>query len=204
MAANGKVCTGFSSPWVAIYGNTGTTVTYSSAAVLARGVSVAISPDDVNNDNIFYADNGPAESDPGVFSGGDLTLTVDGLLASARDLIMGLPAATATTVGTGTVDVTHYGDDQSIPYVGVGYVVRWMSDGVTTYTATVLNKVKFNQIDSDHATQEEDVDWQTQELSGRILRSDNANHDWKMESEDLATEAEALNTVKALLGAAVS
>ena len=53
MAANGKVCTGFSSPWVAIYGNTGTTVTYSSAAVLARGVSVAISPDDVNNDNIF-------------------------------------------------------------------------------------------------------------------------------------------------------
>ena len=77
MAANGKVLTGFSNPWVALYANTGTTVTYSSGAVLARGVSVTITPDDVNDDNIFYADNGPAETDPGVFSSGDLTLTVD-------------------------------------------------------------------------------------------------------------------------------
>lgn len=202
MAANGKVLTGFSNPWVALYANTGTTVTYSSGAVLARGVNVTITPDDVNANNIFYADNGPAETGPGVFSGGDLTLTVDGLLEASKRLVMGLPAATATTVGTGTVDVTHFGDSQSIPYVGVGFVCRWMSDGVTTYTATVLNKCKFNQIDTSAETQEAEIDWQTQKITGRILRSDNANHDWKMESADLADEATAVATVKALLGVA--
>ena len=200
MAANGKVLTGFSNPWVALYANTGTTVTYSSGAVLARGVSVTITPDDVNDDNIFYADNGPAETDPGVFSGGDLTLTVDGLLEASKRLVMGLPAAEALTVGTATVDVTHYGDSQSIPYIGVGFVCRWMSDGVTTFTATVLNKCKFNQIDTSAETQEAEIDWQTQEITGRVLRCDNANHDWKMETEDLATEAEALAALKAMLG----
>lgn len=202
MAANGKVLTGFSDPWVALYANTGTTVTYSSGTVLARGVNVTITPDDVNDDNVFYADNGPAETDPGVFSGGDLTLTVDGLLEASKRLIMGLPAAEALTVGTATVDVTHYGDSQSIPYVGVGVVCRWMSDGVTTYTATVLNKCKFNQIDTSAETQEAEIDWQTQEMTGRILRSDNANHDWKMETEDLATREEALAALKAMLGVA--
>lgn len=202
MAANGKVLTGFSDPWVALYANTGTTVTYSSGTVLARGVNVTITPDDVNDDNVFYADNGPAETDPGVFSGGDLTLTVDGLLEASKRLVMGLPAAEALTVGTATVDVTHYGDSQSIPYVGVGVVCRWMSDGVTTYTATVLNKCKFNQIDTSAETQEAEIDWQTQEMTGRILRSDNANHDWKMETEDLATREEALAALKAMLGVA--
>ena len=202
MAANGKVLTGFSNPWVALYSAVGNVVTYTSGAVLARGVNVTITPDDVNDDNIFYADNGPAETDPGVFAGGDLTLTVDGLLEASKRLVMGLPAAEATSVGGDSVDVTHYGDSQAIPYVGVGFVCRWMSDGVTTYTATVLNKVKFNQIDTSAETQEAEIDWQTQEITGRILRSDNANHDWKMESEDLADEATAVATVKALLGVA--
>ena len=204
MAANGRVLTGFSDPWVALYAYTGGAVTYSSTQVLARGVNVTIDPDDVNSDNIFYADNGPAESDPGVFAGGNLTLTVDGLLDAARDIIMGLPAATATTVGTGTVSVTHFGDSQSIPYVGVGFVCRWMSDGAVSYTATVLNKVKFDQIQSEAATQEDEIDWQTQELTGRILRDDSSNHEWKLESEAVSTQTEALNTVKVLLGGTLS
>lgn len=202
MAANGKVLTGFSNPWVALYSASGTTVTYTSGAALARGVSVSITPDDVNDDNIFYADNGPAETDPGVFAGGDLTLTVDGLLEASKRLVMGLPAAESLTVGQETVDVTHFGDSQNIPYVGVGFVCRWMSDGTVTYTATVLNKCKFNQIDTEAETQEAEIDWQTQEITGRILRSDNANHDWKMETADLDTEAAALAALKAMLGVA--
>lgn len=200
MAANGKVLTGFSHPYVALYANAGTTVTYSSGMVLARGVSVSISPDDVNTDNIFYADNGPAETDPGVFQGGDLTLTVDGLLKAAKDLIMGLPAATAVTTTSGTANVTAFGDDQAIPYVGIGYVARWMSDGVVTYTATVLPKVKFNQLPSEAETQEDEIDWQTQEITGRILRADDANHNWKKESDDVTTEAHAVEILEELLG----
>lgn len=203
MSANGRVATGFSNPWVAIYAHTGTTVSYSSTQVLARGVNVSLTPDDAGDDNIFYADNGPAERASGVFTGGDVTLTVDGLLDAARDLVMGLPAATNTTVGTATVKATHFGDDQSIPYVGVGYVVRYMSDGATTYVGTVLCKCKFDQLNDDFSTQEEDIDWQTQELSGRVLRADDANHEWKIVSEGLATEAEAVNFVKVSLGGSI-
>lgn len=203
MAANGKVITGFSDPWVAIYASSGTSVTYTSTTVLARGVSVSITPDDVGDDNIFYADNEPAEYASAVFKGADLTLTVDGMLDAARDLVLGLPAATAVTVGTGTVNVTEFGDSQSIPYIGVGFVVRYMSDGVTSYGGVVLNKCKINNIDTNAATQEEDIDWQTQELTGRVLRSDDANHTWRMITEDLSTQAAAVNAVKVLLGGTI-
>lgn len=203
MSANGRVGTGFSSPFVALYAHTGTTVSYTSTQVLARGVNVTLTPDDAGDDNIFYADNGPAERASGVFTGADITLTVDGLLDAARDLVMGLPAATATTVGTATVNATHFGDNQSIPYIGIGYVVRYMSDDSTTYVGTVLPKCKLDQIADSFSTQEEDIDWQTQELSGRVLRADDANHEWKIISEGLATEAEAINFVKVSLGGSI-
>jgi phi13 family phage major tail protein len=203
MAANGKVITGFSDPYVALYANSGTSVTYTSTTVLARGVSVSITPDDVGDDNIFYADNQPAEYASAVFKGADLTLTVDGMLDAARDLVLGLPTATAITVGTGTVNVTEFGDSQSIPYIGVGFVVRYMSDGQTSYGGVVLNKCKIKNIDTNAATQEEDIDWQTQELTGRVLRSDDANHTWRMITEDLSTQTEAVNAVKVLLGGTI-
>lgn len=203
MAVNGKVITGFSDPFVALYASSGTSVTYTSTTVLARGVSVSITPDDVGDDNIFYADNEPAEYASAVFKGADLTLMVDGMLDAARDLVLGLPAATAVTVGTSTVSVTEFGDSQSIPYIGVGFVVRYMSDGVTSYGGVVLNKCKIKNIDTNAATQEEDIDWQTQELTGRVLRSDDANHTWRMITEDLATQTEAVNAVKVLLGGSI-
>ena len=40
MAANGRVITGFSQPYVALYSESGGTVTYASGQILARGVSV--------------------------------------------------------------------------------------------------------------------------------------------------------------------
>ena len=76
--AAGKVCTGFSMPYVAKYSATGGTVTYSEAMRLARGVSVTIDPE-VGDDNKFFADNITAEVAPGTFTGGTATLTVDGI-----------------------------------------------------------------------------------------------------------------------------
>lgn len=190
--AAGKVITGFSKPWVATYTVNEGVVTYSNAQVLARGVEVSISPESTE-DNNFYADNVLAESDSGRFTGGELTLTVDGLLIAAERLIMGLPEA-------GEDGWTAYGDDQNAPNVGVGFIVRYMSDGVTTYVPIVLAKVKFNQIELTAATQEEEIDWQTTELSGTVMRGEDSNHSWKYIGADVATEAAAEDALKAKLG----
>lgn len=189
--ANGQVTTGFSKPYVAIYANSGTTITYSGCTQLARGVNVNVEPD-TGEDNNFYADNQVAESVAGAFTKGTLTLSVDGLLMAAERLIMGLPAAAENW--------TDYGDDQNIPYVGVGFVRRVMSEGVTSYIPYVLPKVRFAQVNVAADTQEEEIDWQTEELSASIFRSDDANRTWKRIGAAQTTEAAAEALVKAALG----
>lgn len=192
----GKVCTGFSYPIVALYAASSGTITYSSGKELARGVSVqvAITASDANP---FHANNQTAESVPGKFSSGTVTLTVDGLLKESEQLILGLP--TADTDGWSA-----YGDEQKIPYVGLGYIARYMSGGVETWVPTVLPKVKFSEPSSSAATQEDAIDWQTQELTATIYRADDANHNWKLLGQDYATEEEALTALKTKLGITTS
>lgn len=189
--AAGKVCTGFSLPYVAKYAASGTTITYSDGQKLARGVSVSIEPES-GDDNNFYADNVLAESASSTFTGGTLTLTVDGLLNAAEQLIMGVPAASGSWIT--------YDEDQAVPYVGVGFIARYMSDGVTTYVPIVLAKCLFNQLSTNAETQEDSISWQTQELSANILRSDDAKHSWKYIGTDQTTESAAEALIKTKLG----
>ena len=189
--AAGKVCTGFSKPYVAKYAASGTTITYSDGQLLARGVDVEIEPETAD-DNNFYADNVLAESGDKVFTGGTVTLTVDGLFVAAEKLIMGLPTTT-------TGDWIDYDDDQSVPYVGIGFIARYMSDGVTSYTPYVLCKCRFNEISTSAATQEDQIDWQTQELTATIYRGDSAKHAWKkLGKTDYSTEDAAEAAIKTL------
>lgn len=191
--AAGKVITGYSLPWVAKYENNEGTITFSDAMRLARGVSVTVSPEG-SDDNNFYADSVLAESDSGRFTGGTTTLVVDGLLIAAERFIMGLPAADQD-------GWTHYGDDQVIPYMGIGFIVRYMSDGVTTYVPYVLVKNQFKPIEIEANTQEESIDWQTTSLEATTMRGDDANHTWKYVGADFSTEAEAEAALKTKLGA---
>lgn len=191
MAAAGKVCTGFSKPYVAKYSESDGVITYSQGQPLARGVEVSLEVES-SDDNNFYADNIAAETAGGTFTGGTLGLTVDGLLATAERLIMGLPVADQD-------GWTHYGDDQQTPYMGVGFIVRYMSDGVTSYVPTVVVKTAFQQISTSAATQEDEIDWQTQELSATIFRGDDANHNWKFIGDSFTTEALAEAALKAKL-----
>ena len=198
--ANGRVITGFSMPRVALYSESGGSITYTSGTALARGVNVQITPNDAGDDNIFYADNQAAERVAGTFTGATLTLTVDGLLDAARKLIMGLATATAETVGTESVDIYNFDDDQVIPYVGIGFVVRYMQDNVTTYVPVVLPKCRFDQINDNAATQEADISWQTQELTATVLRADDAKHCWKRIGEEQTTEAKATAVITTIMG----
>lgn len=179
--ANGRVCTGFSKPYVALYTNTEGTISYSSGQDLARGVDVSIEPE-TSEDNNFYADNVVAESAAGSFTGGTVTLTVDGLKTAAEKLIMGLPTA-------GADDFMAYDNTQQIPFVGIGFIARYMSDGVTTYVPYVLTKCVFSQVGLSAATQEAEIDWQTQELTATIMRGDDAAQTWRYVGKEYATEA---------------
>lgn len=192
LGAVGKVTTGFSKPYIALYNNSNGTITFTNARVLARGVEVSIEPES-SDLNRFYADNLEAETSGGYMTGGTLTLTVDGLLRDAEQMLSGLPQASED----GWVA---YGDNQKTPYLAVGFIVRYQSGGVVCYTPTIIPKTLFNQVSKTAHTQEEDIDWQTQELTASIVRSDNANHDWKWEGEDFATEEEALTSLQTKLG----
>lgn len=193
--ANGKVCTGFSLPYVALYKNTDGTITYSDAQPLARGVDVSITPDSATDSTDFYADNVIAESESADgFTGGELALTVDGLKEAARKLIMGTPEA-------GSDGWTGYGDDQKIPFVGFGYIARFEEEGKVTYVPTVLAKVKFAQVGESAATSEENVVFTTQSLTAAIKRGDDSNHNWKYIGAEADSETAALTALRKKLGA---
>lgn len=186
--AAGRVRTGFSLPYVALYTATGTTVTYSSGQRLARGVQVSIEAE-AEDDNIFYADNISAESAPGIFTSGSATFTVDGLKLDAERLIMGIPAAD-------TEGWIHYGESLTIPYVGVGYIVRYMEDGVESFEPNILTKCRFVTPGEDAQTATDTIEWQTQEITATLLRDDTANHDWKLKMAAKSTEAAAEAAIK--------
>lgn len=192
MAADGRVLIGFSEPWAAAYTVSSGTITYSSATKIARGVSVSLELDDAGDSNDFYADNVKAESISGTFTGGTLTLTVDGMLDTARKFLLGLPAATSSWYS--------YDDTQSIPDVGVGFICKYLSDGSESYVPVVLAKCKFKDPNISAETQGESVDFQTEELEASVMRADDTNHTWKYLGEAQSTEAAALAALKAKLG----
>lgn len=196
--ANGKVITGYSRPFVALYNNNEGTITYSSGMPLARGVDVSVEAETGDAVN-FYADNVMAESVGGVFTGATITLTVDGLKDAARKLIMGLPNAEPLTVGSDSVDIYTYDDRQNIPNVGIGFVVRYMESGVTTYQPVVFTKASFSVDGLDAATQEEEIEFKTTELEASLMRDDSQYHAWRKIGADQTTETAAVNVVKALL-----
>ena len=194
MSAVGKVVIGFSLPWVAKYSASDGVVTYSNAQRLARGVSVSAETDSSDNNN-FYADNIIAESDAGTFSGGTVTLTVDGLFQDAEKLIQGLQAAN-------TAGFLVYDDNQAAPYVGIGFVIKYMSEGVTYYTPVIFTKTRAGQLSISAETQGESIDWQTAEVPFSIFKDDTSAHAWKMIGGDLADEATAEAAIKTFFNAA--
>lgn len=192
-AAAGRVCTGFSKPYLATYTftagtGTGTGVSYGTPAELARGVEVSIEPE-VGDDNPFYANNIEAENEPGSFTGATVTLTVDGLLIDKTALVEGL-----TPPGTNG-DGIEFTKAATRPYFGLGYIARYLSGGNTTFVPVIIRKVRFDPVSNSAATQEEQIDYQTQELSAHASRSDRTDGSWKWEGVECETESAAVSAL---------
>lgn len=186
--AAGRVITGFSKPYVAKYANGA----YSNCMELARGVDVAIS---VNGsvDNVFYSNNAASETAAVGFVDGTFALTVDGLKDEARNFIMGVASGT---------DWTDFNDDQQIPYVGLGFVMRCVSDGVTSYVPVIFTKVMFNPTNENASTQEASVNFQTEALSGVLFKGDDAKHTWRKVGKEYTDEASAVTAITTFFNAA--
>ena len=193
------VTTGFSKPYVAKYTTTPGTAanTYTGGILLGRGVEVSMEID-AADDNNFYADNVIAESAAAQFTSAEATVTIDGLEPEAATLILGLPAPTAFKVSEEVnVQMQAYGGTIDPPYVGFAYIRRTMMNGKTGFWPVIHPKVRFGLPSDSAATQEDQIDWQTQELSTTVLRDDTAKANWKLTTaEPLATEAEAEAVIK--------
>lgn len=197
--ARGKILTGYSYPYVALYNANAGQVSYSNGMDLARGVNVSVDIESSGSDP-FFADNVQAESDNQAFNSGSGTATVDGLKQAARKLISGIVTSKQTTIDPNTTVKWDVNDDaQVVPYIGFGFICRYMEDGVTTWTPVILRKVMFETDGLDAATQEQNIDWQTQELPYNIYRDDSAKHDWRWIGPEMTSEADAYAAIKSVL-----
>lgn len=194
------VTTGFSEPYIAKYSNTGTTVSYSGGMKLGRGVSMSIEVESAD-DNNFYADDIVAETETGTMTSASATVTVDGMEPEVAAFALGLPAATKETIGESPVDVYDYDDRMNPPFLGLGVLKRVMLNGVQYWVPIVFTKVKMNNPSDEANTQEDQIDWQTQELEMTILRDDSANRRWKRVFKRQTTKAAALNIITTYLKA---
>ena len=187
---------GLSKPYYAVYANTSGTVSYSNGGVMGKATEANIEIE-TSEDNNLYADNAIAETDR-QFTGGTLTLSTDDLTQEVSKAILGLKEQELTEI-TGITDESVmeliYDDTQVTPYLGVGFIIKKVRNGVTAWRAVVLTKVMFS-IPSDAATtQGETIEWQVPELTATIMRDDSATHMWKREAT-FTTEAQAETYIK--------
>lgn len=193
------VGTGYRKPVYATYTESSGTVTYGTPASLGRGVSMDWDVE-VSDTNNFYADDTLAESVGGLFQSGSGTAVIDGLDQATAKAILGL-AATRTIGG---VTVQGYGSTTP-PYVGLGFIRRQMMNGTTTYLPIIFPKVRFNMPAGNAATQEEEIDWQTQELTFTIFRDDTTNAEWMVvPTAGMASESDAADFIDGFFGATIS
>ena len=153
---------GLSKPYYAIYSNTGTTVEYSEGGLIGKATEMTLELEGAEA-NILYADNGPAESD-NQFAGGTLTLSTDDLLPKPMLAILGLQKETISSVDGVTTEGAawiKYNDQQEIPYVGFGGIIKAKQNGAIKWIAVVLPKIQFANPGISAVTQGETIEWQT-------------------------------------------
>lgn len=196
---------GLSIPVFGKYNNTDGTVTYSDPTVIDKLVEYGVSWS-TGDDNPFYADNGIAENDKGSFQSGELTLNTADLTQEVSAMILGTVSKTETVTISGqskSVSVQVYDDNMNPPYLGVGVVELHQINDVDRRRAVFFPKVYFNIPEEAATTKEEEIDWQTREITGIIQRSDAVTddyvHPWMMDAW-FDTEAEAVSWLKYMCG----
>lgn len=196
--AAGAVGTGFRYPTVARYNGDGELGTHTDGRRLARGVRVSLSVQTADG-NVFFADDGAAESNSDKFATGTVDLTVDGLLPASERMINGLPDEEVVEVNGRQVPVTRTGDDAKSPNLGYGFIRVYESNGIELFRYIILPKVCFRQAGINAETRTEQKNYQTQDLTADILRRDGGKRDWRWIGALYTTVEEAVADMDAVL-----
>lgn len=192
---------GLSRPYIAQYNWTGSGApSYSGGMRLGKATELDLSLSD-GEANILYGDNGPAESD-NQFSGASLKVGTTDLLPAPMMGALGLRAERIQADGLTTQNAQWivFDDDQEIPYVGFGGIIKKQIDNVTKWVAVVFLKIQFSNPGITATTQGESIEWQTPTLTANVLRSDESKHRWCMQSSPLDTEEDADAALRSALG----
>lgn len=188
---------GLSKPYYAIYNVADGAVSYSDGGLLGKFTELSIELEG-GDPNTLRADDAVAESDK-TFAGGTASVTTDDLLAPVMLPVLGLKSEAITDSVTTDAMWMVFDDDQEIPYVGLGGVIKKKVNGKIRYVGFVLDKVQFANPGISAVTQGETIEWQTHTLAADIMRSDKEKHPWFRMTSELDTAAEAEAAVKAYL-----
>jgi phi13 family phage major tail protein len=184
---------GLSKLVLADYSAEGNTVTYSNATNQEKLASYSWEVTRSNTDDL-YLDNAVAETDGGNFSSGNLTLETGDLMDETSKKILNVKTA-QVSVGSGNVTEIILDDKTTGKTLGVGLMELHQVNNVDFYRAIWFPKVQFSIPAGSATTKGASVEWQTQEITGTILRSDavgsDGGHPWQTHA-DFETEAEAL------------
>lgn len=182
---------GASRPYYAIYNPNNGAPTYSGGGLMGALVEFNFELESTDNNN-FYADNKVKESQRR-FTNGTVSVTPDDLSQEVSADMLGVTPTPITDIDgitdEGATELI-WDDNQDSPYLGIGLIEKKQVDNQIKWRAIILTKVIFD-IPSDAAvTEGEEIEWQTSELVGAILRDDSATHRWKREAT-FTTEAQA-------------
>lgn len=190
---------GLSKPYFAKYSADGTAVTYSGGGLLGKYTELSISLNSQES-NILYADDAADESDQ-QFNGGTAEITTNDLLPEVMLPVLGLITEAITNEAIKTKDAKWmvFDDDQALPYLGVGGIIKKKIRGANRWMAFVLTKVQFSNPGISAVTQGSSIEWQTQKLSATIMRSDEPKHRWFMLSSLMDSAEDAETALKLFL-----
>lgn len=176
------------------YNHNSNVVTYSEAVNTEKMAEYSTEIESGEKNNL-YLDNDIAESDSAVFSSGTFNVTTGDLSNETSKLLYNVKEIEVTYGQGKKVTELVYDDSVTCNELGVGLIEMHQVDNADFYRAIWLTRVQFNVPSNAAVTKGQTVDWQTQEISGTILRSaavdENNTHPWQF-TADFETEADAL------------
>lgn len=194
---------GLSKLVMAPYNFDGSKVTFTNPTLTEKMAEYSIQINQTE-DNPLYLDNGIAENDAGTFQNATITIQTGDLTQENSKLILGVNVKKAVQYKKGkTVDETIFDDNRKTQILGTGLIELHQIDNVDHYKAIWFPKVMYSIPNDAAVTRGAQIDWQTKELSGSVMRSDEVTttaeeddvsvvHPWKQEAW-FDTEQDALD-----------